>query len=248
MKNNASSFLRLFRTKSRKARIVNYVLVAFLVIYAGLVVFPGFLFGHTLKYKNFHIQSSQPIDETMHRVLDDTYMKLSLSEIYDSTVTHDIYLCNSFSLYTLLAPLSRKAFACNYPLFNNIFIAKVDLQKNEAYKNDPDDSYTREISALIAHEITHTFIEKRIGFWKFRTLSPWKNEGYSEFVGLGKRNLSEDDHEFLNDHDKKQKPGERYKSYYLAVNQLMGVEQMDFESLIVTERKLDEVLSTIKID
>ena len=245
MKSKRPAFLTVFRTKNKKARIINYVLLAILGIYAGIIVFPGFLFGHSVKYKNFNIQSTQPVDDSILRLLDETETKLSMSEIFDSTLTHDIYFCNSFKLYTLLAPLSRRAFACNYPLFNNIFIAQTDLKENKAYKNNPDDNYTREISALLAHEITHTFIENRIGFWKFRTLSPWKNEGYSEYVGLGKRNFSEEDQEFLMDQEDRQKPGDYYKKYYMAVNHLMRFEQMNFEGLMATERSLDEVLNTI---
>jgi hypothetical protein len=198
-----------------------------------------------LKYKNFHIQSTEPIDNKIISILDEAEAKLSLSEIYDSTLQHDIYLCNNFGLYTLLAPLSRRAFACNYPLFNNIFVAEIDLPKNEAYKNNPNDSYSREISSLIAHEISHTFIEKRLGFWKFRTLSPWKNEGYSEYVGLGRRELSDEDKEFIGIHQNNKKPGIDYHKYYIAANYLVGFKQLSFDELMATDKSLADVLEEI---
>jgi len=155
-------------------------------------------------------------------------------------------LCNNYSLYTFLTPLSRKAFAVNYPFINNIFIANCNNDKNEAYKNDEKDNYIRQLSSLISHETTHTYIETKIGFWKNRSLSDWKKEGYCDYVGCGQINNLEKTKKLLTENTNKYTAGSYYKRYYIAVNYLKTFEKMTIEEIISTKLTLDEVLKKIE--
>jgi hypothetical protein len=228
-------------------KIANYVTTGLLIIYLGLIIYPNFLFGHSFKYKNFNIYSTQPFSDNIQTILDEAEIKLSASEIYDKSLTHNIYLCNNYTLYTFLAPFSRKAFACNYPFINNIFIANCDVDKNEAYKNDEKDQYTRQLSVLISHETTHTFIEHKIGFWKFRTLSNWKNEGYCDYVGYGQTDNLKEWQAFLIINKDNKKPGIDYRRYYIAVNYLMTNEKMTFNNILTTDLSFEEVLKKVEL-
>ncbi|MFN7911077.1 MAG: hypothetical protein ACK5QC_04585 [Bacteroidota bacterium] len=247
MKKHFKKLTDLFRIKNKKLRIANYVALGLLVIYLGLIIYPNFLFGHSFKYKRFNVYSTQLLGDSIQRVLDEAEIKLSVSEIYDKDLTHNIYLCNNYTLYTFLAPFSRKAFACNYPFINNIFIANCDIDKNEAYKNDKKDKYTRQLSVLISHETTHTLIEKKIGFWKFRTLSNWKNEGYCDYVAYGQTDNLKEGQEFLIKNKNNKKPGTDYRKYYIAVNYLMITKKMTFDNILSTELSFEDVLKKVEL-
>jgi len=241
--NSLNNFL-FMRTKGSK--IANFSLLALVGMYAAILLYPNFLFAHTFTYQGFTIHSTQPIGDRILAVITKAEQNLSGSEIYDNQRTHHIYLCNGYSLYAFLAPQSRKAFACNYPLINNIFIANCSAEKNEAYKYNEDDQYSRQLSALISHEITHTFIEKRIGYWKFRTLSEWKNEGYCDYVGYGKKSSLNEIKSSFGSIKTDARPGTVYRKYYYAVSYLIDVEHMTFDQIVSTPMSFDEVCDKIQ--
>lgn len=248
MKPYLKSLTDFIKIKNKRVKVANYLISLVMLIYLGLIIYPDFLFGYSFKYKNMNIYSTQPLDENIQKILYEVEMKVIASEIYDKKLTHNIYLCKGYTQYTFLAPLSRKSFACRYPIINNIFIANCNVEKNEAYKNDKTDIYTRQLSSLIPHEITHTFIEQKIGFWKSISISTWKTEGYCDFVGFGQNESLIQQQRFLtlNKHDKK--PGVAYRKYYIAVNYLLTVRKMDFGSLISSNESLEEVLENVEAE
>jgi hypothetical protein len=232
-----------FQIKNKKLKFINYSAAGLIVIYLTLIVNPGCLFAHTFRYKNFSIHSTRPFPGNIKNMLDEAEYKVSAAEINNNDVTHHIYLCNNFKLYTFFAPLSRKAFACNYPFINNIFIANSDVEKNESYKNDTQDVYSRPLSTLIAHEATHTLIEKKTGTLKYRMLSTWKNEGYCDYIGYGPESDIQKTRELFKTIGNDGKPGTAYKKYFFAVNYLMTVKKMTFEELLATKLTCGEVLA-----
>lgn len=247
MKKYISSLFDLILGRTKKAKIINYSLAGVLTIYIILIAFPNFLFGYSLKSQNFNVYSTKPLQYIqLLTILEQARGNLSVSEIYDSTITHDIYLCNDYTLYAFLAPLSRHAFACNYPLINNIFVAKIDLNKNEAYINQNEGQSTRKLHELIAHETTHTLIEKQIGFWKYRTMPVWKNEGYAEYIGYNRLKAWMEAREYLALNRKEDHPEALYRKYHYAVTYLKEVEKMSFDEIITTDFSFEEVLNKIE--
>ncbi len=227
-------------------KIVNYIVSGLVVIYLSLIIYPNFLFGNTIKYKNFTIHSTQPLGDQIKTILDQAEEKLLACDVYDKSVVHNIYVCNNFNLFSFLAPISRKAFACNYPIINNIIIANCNVSQNEAFKNDAKDQYTRNLSTLITHEATHTLIEKKIGFWKFKRLAKWKHEGYCDYVGYGQSQDLNEARAFLIEKKDEQKPGTNYKKFYIAVNYLMTFKKISFENLITSDISYDDMLKEIE--
>jgi len=246
MKKHFKTLTDFLFMKTKKSKIANYSILGLFVIYFAIISYPNFLFVYALNYKNFKVHSTQPLGDSIKKILDESERKLSTSEIYNKKIIQNIYLCNNYSLYTFLTPLSRKAFAVNYPFINNIFIANCNNDKNEAYKNDEKDNYIRQLSSLISHETTHTYIETKIGFWKNRSLSDWKKEGYCDYVGCGQINNLEKTKKLLTENTNKYTAGSYYKRYYIAVNYLKTFEKMTIEEIISTKLTLDEVLKKIE--
>ncbi|HUL44045.1 MAG TPA: hypothetical protein VLY03_06770 [Bacteroidota bacterium] len=246
MKERLKPLTNFLFMRTRRTRIANYLILGLLAIYLSFIVYPNVLFGHTLKYGHFNVHSTTAFGNNIQTILDDAEKRLSASEIYNQNFTQDIYLCNGYTLYSFLAPMSRKAFACNYPFINTIFIAHSDIEKNEAYKYDEQDNYVRQLSQLIAHETTHTLIEKRLGFWKYRVLTTWKNEGYCEYIGYNSVDALKDARQFLATHKEDNSGRAVYHKYYYAVTFLKEAEKMTFDDIIKTDVTFDQVLNQIE--
>ncbi len=246
MNKRLSSLTDFFFIRSRKAKIANYSLGGLLAIYLIIIAFPNFLFGYTFKYKNFVVRSTTALGGNIQTILDQAEHNLSAAEIYDESLTEDIYLCNDYFLYSLLAPLARHAFACNYTLVNNIFIAKCDIDRNLANKNDKQDNVSRSLSQLIAHETTHSLIKERLGYWKSRMLPSWKNEGYSEFIGYNNVCAWKEAKQFLVTHKDDNRPSTTYRKYYYAVAYLHDVKKMNFDEIIASNLTFEQVLDRIE--
>jgi hypothetical protein len=120
------------------------------------------------------------------------------------------------------------------------------VRKNEAYKNEENDSYIRQLSELIAHETTHTLTEKKLGFWKYRTLERWKNEGYSETIGYNEAINLSTVREFLKTNQNNDSHKVLYQKYYFAVAYLMQIEKMKFQDIVATKLTLNGVLDKIE--
>ena len=246
MKQRLKTLTDFLFMRTRKAKIANYSIWGLFAIYLTFIAYPNLLFGHTFKYHNFNVHSTKAFGDNIQTILDEAEKHLSASELYDKHLTQNIYLCNGYTLYSFLAPLSRKAFACNYPLINIIFIANCNIEKNEAYKNNEQDSYTRQLSELIAHEITHTLIEKKLGFWKYRVLTNWKHEGYCEYIGYNNADALKDAKQFLATHKDDNSGRAIYRKYYYAVTFLKEAEKMTFDEIIASDATFEQVLNKIE--
>lgn len=232
--------------RTKKSRIANCLISGLAAIYVVILFYPNFLFGYSVEYKHFKVYSTQALNDNIYKILDKAENNLSSSEIYDRNLAQNVYLCNNYPLYSFLAPIARKAFAFNYPLIYNIFVAYGDIDKDESYKHNDQDKYTRRLSQLIAHETTHTLIGKRLGYWKQITLSKWKKEGYCECVGYNKMVAMKDAKEFFATDKTGNSPGATYRKYYYAVAYLKDIEQMTFDDILATDLTFEQVLKNIE--
>jgi hypothetical protein len=129
MKNiiNYLTFTDLFQIKNKKWKIVEYTVGGILLIYVGLICYPNLLFAHSIKYRNITVCSTKEIDSNIYNILDKAEINISTSGINDTEISYKLYLCNNYSLYLFFAPKSRKAFANNYSIVHNIYIANCDI-------------------------------------------------------------------------------------------------------------------------
>ena len=160
-----------------------WILDSIILIYILILLFPQFLFAKKIDYKSFTVYyHAQKINiDSLKAILDDSEKLLKNSELYDASSKQKIFLCNSFGEFTFWAPFSRKSFALNYMITQNIFISKASIAENKAFRNGKENN-TRTLSSIIAHETTHSLLEDRLGTRKYLSLPTWKNEGYCDFI------------------------------------------------------------------
>jgi len=123
--------------KTQVGKVINYGITALIIVYLLLLLFPSPCFRYTYQSENIKLYSTLPISDSANIVLARALNILNASPINDKTIMHNLYLCNSFSLYTFFAPTSRTAFAVNR--INTIFIALCNIGKDVAYKNNKND-------------------------------------------------------------------------------------------------------------
>lgn len=169
--------------KKKNKKLLSWTLSIMAIVYLIFLLFPQMLFANKFEYKNFTVYyHSEKIDhKALSNVLDNSLQLLERSELFQENVKQKMFICNSYKEFAFFSLRSRKAFAVNHPLSQNIFLTTSDFDKNRIIRNDKMYN-TRILSAVIAHETTHSLLENKLGTLKYKMLPSWKNEGYCDFI------------------------------------------------------------------
>jgi hypothetical protein len=178
---------RWFCRRQPKSRLGKFLrgleraIVALLLLYAGLHAFPQVLFAHSVSGEGITIYSRDPLPpETTQRIAEIAAL-VARSELAVPGRQEKIFLCNSPWVFRLFCPRSTGAFGAAISVTDHVFVPQADLASNVAKRSAP--SYNaRAFSPLVAHEITHGLIRKRLGLIRAFRLPDWVDEGYCEYV------------------------------------------------------------------
>ena len=156
--------------------------VMIIVVYGFLLAFPEPLFACKVEYKNFRVYSREPLDSRIKPALDTVEARLAVSELNDPRLTHRVFVCGTPAWNAFFNGPSRQAMGHNFELHNSIFVPMMDLDRSMITHFD---GRVSELPWILAHEMTHTLVQKRIGLRKLWSLPFWKKEGYAEYIGSG---------------------------------------------------------------
>lgn len=241
---------RAAKAKSKTHKILRYLLMSAVVAYLGLLCFPQVLFAHQVEHHNFKVYSREPLDQNIHAVLDRVEARLAATGVNDPTLKPRIFIADRHGLYALLSLyVGSKSFAKGYAALptDNIFVNKCDVARDTVFRNAQTDN-ERSLSGVIAHEVTHLLVRRKLGYVRNLRLPTWKQEGYSEYIAGGS----------LLDYQTgvqrwKEKPNDdaryRYFKYYMLVKYLLDTKQLSIDD--VFNRSFDvpaleaEVLSSL---
>lgn len=173
-------FPKSFPIKRKKWKLFQYGILGILILYIGILSFPNFLFSQVRHYKNFRVYAHVDLDSNIISIIDSSQARIERSKLFDSEITHNVYLCNSNLEYAFFALPAQNSFACKYPGINSIFISVSDVKADIVRK--PQSDKTRSLSGTMAHEATHNLVENELGIIKYKLLANWKNEGYCDFI------------------------------------------------------------------
>jgi len=159
-------------------------------VYLLLSVFPEILFAHSVQSNGITVYSHTPLAPGATGTVQRVHTTVSRSALFTDKAKPCVFICNSRSLYTFFVPFSRRSFAVSYPLTDNIFVAHADLGRDRAYRF-ADGHNQRSFHSLVAHEIGHVLIRRRIGRLRDHRLPTWIKEGYCEYIA-GEGTLSDE--------------------------------------------------------
>ena len=226
---NAYRQYRAAKAKSKTYKVLRYFVTAVFVAYLLTICFPQYLFAHEVTYQNFKVYSREPVDKRIYKVLDDAEARLSKSTIYDRAISRRVFLTNSHGLYAFLSNKAFRSFANSVPLINNILINKSEVADDLVFLNRPKHN-KRSLSGVIAHEVAHLFIRKKVGVVRASLMPTWKNEGYCEYVA-GDSTITYEEGVKLWKENPNDDSKYRYFKYHMMVKYLLETEKLSIEDV-----------------
>lgn len=234
---------RNFRKQSRiyrTYRVFNYTFVGILTVYLLTIAFPQYLFANHISHGKFTVYSRQKPDENIDKVLDLAEARLVNSPLYDETVARRIFLTDSHVFYTFLSNKAFRSFANSVPMIDNILVNRSDVAADKVFVDRPIRN-SRSLSGVLAHEVTHLFIRKKLGTARVMFLVPtWKNEGYCEYIA-GDTTISFEDGVKLWQEDPNDDAKYAYFKYHQMVKYLLDDEKISVEELFDRNFDLKEL-------
>ena len=232
----------------RTKKIFNWVFKVLILSYILLICFPHLLFANKLDYKSFSVyyHSNDISTEALKLVLDKSENLLKKSELFQKGTSQDIFICNGYSEFTFFALLSRKAFAVNYPISQNIFITKSSISQNYILRNGKENK-KRTLSGVIAHETVHSLLENKLGLLKYKLLPSWKNEGYCDFIANESSfNKQKGVKEICNDTKNTDIPSFKYFKYRMITEYLFEERKVTLEKFLDEDFDLENLNNILK--
>ena len=228
-------------------KIFNWLLGGISFSYFLAIAFPSFLFANKLEYKSFsvHYHSNDINREELRLIIDKSENLLKGTELF-KTIKQDIFICNSFNEFTFFALLSRKSFAVNYPVFQNIFLSKSFASENYILRNGKENN-KRTLSGVIAHETVHSLLENKLGILKYKLLPSWKNEGYCDFIAKESSfNEKKGLQDICNDKDNSESTSFKYFKYRKITQYLFEERKITLEKFLNDDFELEEINKKLK--
>jgi len=235
-------------TMKKTKKIINWLLGGISLTYAVIIIFPSFLFVNNLEYKNFNVyyHSSEINVEKLKSVLDESQNLLNNTQLFNDEINQDIFICNSFNEFTFFALFSRKAFAVNYPITQNIFLSKSSITENSILRNGKENN-KRTLSGVIAHETAHSLLENNLGIVKYKLLPSWKNEGYCDFIANESSfNKQKGLQDICNNKDNYDTPSFKYFKYRIITEYLFKERKITLEKFLNDDFELEEINKKLK--
>ena len=232
----------------RTKKIFNWVFKVLILSYILLICFPHLLFANKFDYKDFSVyyHSNDINTEELKLVLDKSENLLKKSELFKIGTSQDIFICNGYSEFTFFTNLSRKAFAVNYPISQNIFITKSSISQNYTLRNGKENN-KRTLSGVIAHETVHSLLENKLGLLKYKLLPSWKNEGYCDFIANESSfNKQKGVKEICNDTKNTDIPSFKYFKYRMITEYLFEERKVTLEKLLDEDFDLENLNNILK--
>jgi hypothetical protein len=233
--------------RSKAYRTLRHVVSATFLAYLVTIYCPQYLFGHEITYQKFRVYSQAPIDPHIDKVLDDAERRLASSTIYNGGVRRRVFLTSNHVMYAFLSNKAYASFANSVPFVDNMIINKSDVAKNLVFLNRPQHN-RRSLSGVIAHEVTHLFIRKKVGTLRASRLPVWKNEGYCEYIARDST-ITDDEGVKLWRENPRDDSKYRYFKYHMMIKYLLETEKLSIEDIFKrdfdTENLGDKVLRNL---
>jgi hypothetical protein len=132
-------------------------------------------------------------------------------------------------VYAFLSHKAFRSFANSLPFINNIFINKSVVADDLVFLNRREHN-KRSLSGVIAHEVTHLFIRKKVGTLRASLMPTWKNEGYCEYIA-GDSTITLEEGVKLWKENPNDDSKYKYIKYHLMVKYLLETENLSIEEV-----------------
>jgi hypothetical protein len=238
--------IRRQKPKTRMGRILRNgerAVAVLAALYLALLTYPQMLFAGQESRGNFRLHMRHTtVPDPAKAIIERAEALLKVSEFWKPSQRHEVYSCDGFGLYAFLCPFARDAYAATYPHSASILLAKADFDHDLCFRNAPTEN-TRVLSQVIAHEMTHNLLRGQMGFWRYRLLPTWKNEGYCEVISRGRSDSLRDEIAKIAAPTDRGTKAHLYAKYRLLVAYLIQIKGMTFNDIIALDDSQRDVES-----
>jgi hypothetical protein len=157
-------------------------------------------------------------------------MNLLDKKMIPQKASYHFYICDSYFEFLCYSIRSSKSFGVTN-FVDNHFITTSDIDSGLVMSNSP--IYNRRtLASVMTHELTHTLIREKTGYFTYYFLDTWKNEGicdyvanetsfpYAEGITLMKAGKIHDSYSF------------KYFTYFMRVKYLIEAEKMSIDDIL----------------
>ncbi|WP_157887178.1 hypothetical protein [Hymenobacter sp. PAMC 26628] len=150
------------------------------LVFALLLLNPGLLYANRTATAHYVIYHNRSLDPALLPRLEQVRTIVQQSSCFDSTLRLNICLNDGSRYPNLIEKLWGPAFAWGF--YHNVVLSgEANPAANYLYLN----GYKWNLVQLLAHEATHCYQVRRLGFWQSNPVArypTWKWEGYAEYV------------------------------------------------------------------
>ena len=129
---------------------------------------------------DIRLYGREPFHTSAHSLLREVQSRVAKSGIYDARVQQRVFVTGTSEWYSFFNGPYRFAMARNCELGNAIFLPSLNLQRRQVVHFD---GRTADAAEILAHEMTHTLMQRRLGLLRVWRLPWWKREGFASYVG-----------------------------------------------------------------
>ena len=147
--------------------------------YLLLLAHPEPLFSYSVTYSNITFSSDSPLSPEIAEIASAVNEIASNSELYDAHIKQRVFVIDKPWLWTFFNGPYRRAMARNFELGNSIFVPQLNVASQQIRHFDGRQA---DAANLLAHEVVHTLVQKRIGLIALWRLQWWQKEGYPEYI------------------------------------------------------------------
>ncbi len=223
-------------------------LVALALAPLAIVRYPNPMFPHEIEVGNLSLYSDAPIEAEVAAILLQVQSRVELLEIDSPNLRHRLFLCRSARRYAFFARVlgvSPSSQGVNAPLVHSVFLSQpfLDEMRSRFGSRYKYSLLEGDLVHVATHEIVHTLVTRRLGFFESRRLPHWKREGYAEYASIAAALLADPDDDLRQrlkrfEELRSEDVGAvrmQYLRAQLLVEYLMSVEGLTFDQLMSTD-------------
>jgi hypothetical protein len=146
----------------------------------ALLLHPGVLYAHQTITRQYILYHNRPLDPALLPRLAQARHLVQASDVFDKTLRLEVCLNDGSWYPRLVQAIWSPAFAWS---FSNKVV--LNGQVNAPANRLTFRTYAWNLTALLAHEMTHCYQVHHLGWWRSNPLARypiWKWEGYAEYV------------------------------------------------------------------
>ena len=214
--------------------------VLLVIIFVIIVLTASVKLIHTDKHLRFF---SETQNDEYSLISDDIIAKMSKSELFYDDFKGDVVFFNNSWGYSVASKM-MKSFGITYSVFHKSLINRSDPSVNTVFSGSDE----RALVDVVAHELVHQLIYNEFGFIKERFLiSPWKQEGYAEYIA-GSGSFDEiQGLEILCSEDTQPNSGSfSYFLYRIAITHLLDNSNLSIRDVFEQDIELEDTLNQVR--